>query len=183
MIVVIIAHLFFNWSAIALQCCVGFSCTIKWISHVYVYKYISRSSRTSFPSTPIPTPPGHHRALSWAPAELLLSFPPAIYFTHSSVYRIFVYYCMGDSGFQIKFSIQTGLWIPKSWELLTQWLHCIWTCLWGPPGDVAPAVSQDDSFRSKVLWSHDTENVLFAPGASRVQWLRSMNPVTRQNWI
>ena len=90
---------------------------------------------------------------------------------------------MKRAQFQIKFSIQTGLWIPKSWELLTQWLHCIWTCLWGPPGDVAPAVSQDDSFRSKVLWSHDTENVLFAPGASRVQWLRSMNPVTRQNWI
>ena len=139
---------------------------------------------------PVPLEPPSHPLLftplqviteHWA--ELLLSFPPAIYFTHGSVYRIFVYYCMGDSGFQIKFSIQTGLWIPKSWELLTQWLHYIWTCLWGPPGDMAPAVSQGDSFRSKVLWSHDTENVLFAPGASRVQWLRSMNPVTRQNWI
>ena len=32
---------FFNWRIIALQCCVGFSRIATWISHNYMYKYIS----------------------------------------------------------------------------------------------------------------------------------------------
>ena len=32
---------FFNWRIITLQCCVGFSHIATWISHNYMYKYIS----------------------------------------------------------------------------------------------------------------------------------------------
>ena len=42
---------------------VRFCCTRKWIS--YVYTYIP-----SLLSLPTPTPPGHHRALSWAPCAI-----------------------------------------------------------------------------------------------------------------
>ena len=47
---------FLNWSLIAIQCCINFCYTMKWIS--YMYTYIP-----SLLDLPIPTPLSHHR---WA---------------------------------------------------------------------------------------------------------------------
>ena len=44
----------FYWSIVALQCCVSFYSTAKWVSYPY----------TSIPSSGFPSQIGHHRALS-----------------------------------------------------------------------------------------------------------------------
>lgn len=58
--------LFFNWRKRALQCCVGFCCTIAQISHNYIYT----PSPLSLPPLPHPAPLGHGREPNGAPCAM-----------------------------------------------------------------------------------------------------------------
>ena len=69
----------FNWGIVALQCCVSFYCTVKWISSKYTYiPFLADLTPTSLH----PTHVRHHRTLSWAPCTLLPV--PTLYFIHGS---------------------------------------------------------------------------------------------------
>ena len=55
------------WSLIGLQCGVSFCCTRTWISCMHTH---TPSALRPPPTQGHPTPPGHHRAPSWAPCVM-----------------------------------------------------------------------------------------------------------------
>ena len=70
----------------ALQCRPSFCCTAKWICSVYTLcTHISPPSGASLPA-PHPSPPGGHRALSWAPCATQ-QLPTSSLFDTGSIFR------------------------------------------------------------------------------------------------
>ena len=69
---------FFNWSIMALQCCVSF-CLQQHESAIY--KHISLPSWASLTPRSHPAPLGHHRAPGSSPWVIYSSFSPAILLT------------------------------------------------------------------------------------------------------
>ena len=62
----LIFKIYFYWRKIALQDCVSFCCTMKWISCMYTYV----PSLLALPPSLSPPHLGHHRAPSWAPCAI-----------------------------------------------------------------------------------------------------------------
>ena len=91
---------FFSWSIIALQCCVGFCYTMKWVSYMYMK---SPPSWTSLPT--LSHSSRCHRALNWAPsAEGCCSL---------AVLHIVVYICHGRNSNNLRYADDTTLMAEK----------------------------------------------------------------------
>ena len=78
--------LFFNWSIVAFQYCVGFHCTAKWISY---FCSVTLSCPTLCHPVDGSTPgllPTEVPRQQWAFPVLYSRFPLVIHFIHSSVY-------------------------------------------------------------------------------------------------
>ena len=72
---------FFYWSVIALQCCVSFCDTMKWVSYMYTYIPFLLNAFLSLPS-----PHSSTQVITEYPVELPSSFPLAVYLTLGSVH-------------------------------------------------------------------------------------------------
>ena len=76
-----LTYIYFYWSAIALQSCVAFCCTMTWVSYVHTY-IPSLVDSLSAHCTCL----GHHGALSWA----LRATPPVptrdLFYTWGCIY-------------------------------------------------------------------------------------------------
>ena len=107
---------FFNWRIIALQCCVGFCHTTRWISHRYTYIPSLLSLSPTPPTPPHSTPLGCHRAPGWV-ACFIQQLPVS-----------YLFYTLQCLCFSAALSIPPTLsfWAEFSWVVLPA---CVCVCV------------------------------------------------------